>query len=294
MSEAILWSIFAGFMFAIGGIAYKIGANGNVRPIQCAVFLSAVGTVVFGAIGCNEWSFCSLPLFLLSVVIGVTQYWVIVFLRWALNLGPLSPTWCAVSLGFIPVIIYSAVSCGEKISFFQYLSIAATIGAIVSASLSSNGGKSGSSWKQKVLYCIILVLLVVFNSTLSVGLKVASQINVSGTSMSLSDRCGNVILSLVYCTIMICGAIELTAGKKWVFNRNAFWGGALLALGASTGYGLQLFLVDKAPAVTVFALGNTVSILGTALMSVIFFKEKRSKAWYCTIGFSVLAILLNR
>ena len=294
MNEAILLSIFAGFMFSIGGIAYKIGANGNARPIQCAVFLSAVGTVVFGVIGCNEWSFCPFSLFLLSVVIGVTQYWVIVFLRWALNLGPLSPTWCAVSLGFIPVIIYSAVSCGEKISALQYLSIVATIGAIISASLSSHGGKSGSSWKQKVLYCIILVLLVIFNSTLSVGLKVASQFNVPGTSTSLSDRCGNVILSIVYCTIMVCGAIELTVGKNWVFNRNAFWGGALLALGASTGYGLQLFLVDKAPAVTVFALGNTVSILGTALMSVIFFKEKRSKAWYFTIGFSVLAILLNR
>ena len=294
MNEAILLSIFAGFMFAIGGIAYKIGANGNARPIQCAVFLSAVGTIVFGIIGCNEWNFCTLPVYLTGIVIGVTQYWVIVFLRWALQLGPLSPTWCAVSLGFIPVIIYSALSCGEKLSLYQYFSIVSTIGAIVSASLSSNGGKSGTTWKQKVLYCIILVLLVIFNSTLSVGLKVASQIDVPGTSMTLCDRCGNVILALVYCTIMVCGVIELTVGKSWVFNRKAFWGGALLALGASTGYGLQLYLVGKASAVTVFALGNTVSILGTALMSAIFFKEKRSKAWYFTIGFSILAILLNR
>ena len=79
-----------------------------------------------------------------------------------------------------------------------------------------------------------------------------------------------------------------------MLNRNAFWGGALLALGASSGYGLQLYLVDKASAVTVFALGNTVSILGTALMSATIFREKRSKSWYFTVGFSLLAILLNR
>ena len=294
MNEALLLSVLAGFMFSIGGIAYKIGANGKVRPIQCAVFLAAVGTVVFGVIGCNEWRHLNLQVLLIGTIIGFTQYWVIVFLRWALLLGPLSPTWCAVSLGFIPVIVYSALSCGEKISLFQYLSIAATVGAIFSASFSSNGGKSGTSWKQKLLYGIILVLLVVFNSTMSVGLKVASQINMPGTGVLLSDCCGNVILSLVYFMILLCGVIELSAGKKWVLNRNAFWGGALLALGASSGYGLQLYLVDKASAVTVFALGNTVSILGTALMSATIFREKRSKSWYFTVGFSLLAILLNR
>ena len=294
MNQIILLSILAGFMFSIGGAAYKIGANGNVRPIQCAVFLSIVGTLGFGMIGWNEWSVCTLPVLLIGALIGFTQYWVIVFLRWALQLGPLSPTWCAVSLGFIPVIIYSALSCGEKISVFQLFSILATVGAIVSASFCSGGNKVESSWKQKICYCLILILLVVFNSTMSVGLKVASQINLPGTSRTLSDACGNVILSLVYFGIMFCGVIELTVGKKWVFNRYAFWGGALLAIGASSGYGLQLYLVGKASAVTVFALGNTVSILGTALISVLLLREKITLSWYFTIGFSILAILLNR
>ena len=115
-----------------------------------------------------------------------------------------------------------------------------------------------------------------------------------GTQITWSARYGNVIVALVYFTMLVCGVIELTAGKKWVFNRHAFWGGALLALGASSGYGLQLFLVGRASAVTVFALGNTVSILGTALLSVFILREKTSKSWFFTVGFSILAILLNR
>lgn len=294
MNGIILLSILAGFMFSVGGVAYKIGANGNVRPIQCAVFLSAVGTAVFGLLGWNEWANCTLPALLIGTVIGFTQYWVIVFLRWALQLGPLSPAWCAVSLAFIPVIIYSAFSCGEKISACQFFSIAATVGAIISASFSSHGGKGNASWKQKSIYCLILVLLLVFNSTMSVGLKYASQLQVPGTQVPLSEQCGNVILCLVYFMILVCGVIDFTCGKKWVFNRHAFLGGGLLALGASSGYGLQLYLVGKASAVIVFALGNTVSILGAALISVLILREKITKSWYFTIGFSILAILLNR
>ena len=295
MTSVVLLSLLSGVLFAIAGIAYRIGTAGNVLPIQCGVGLSFIGFVGFGLLGINEWQNVDGRLALILVVTGVTQYLVIALLRFAFRIGPLSPVWCAVSLAFVPVIIYAAVVCGEKLSICQYISIAATVGAIISASFSSKGGESKkSSWLTKIIYCLLLVLLVLFNSSLPVTLKLCSQLTFANSSLTYNEGCGNVILSVVYFFIMALGAIELTVKKQWVFNRYAVWGSGLLAFGACSAYFVQLYLVGRASAVVVFALSSTVSILGAALISVLVFKEKISKSWYFTIGFSVLAIILNR
>ena len=296
MTSIILLSLLSGLMFAFAGVAYRVGTLGNVQPNQCGVGLSIIGFLGFGLLGYNEWQHLDWRLALIITVTGITQYLVIVLLRYALKIGPLSPAWCAVSLGFIPVIIYASLGCGESLSVCQYISIAATVGAIVSASFSSkdDGERKKSSWGSKIVYCIILLLLVASNSTLSVALKICSKLTFANSDMTYKAGCGNVILSLVYFFIMALGAIDLTVRKQWVFNRYAYFGGIMLAVGACSAYGLQLYLVDRAPAVIVFALSNTVSILGAALISVFVFREKRTVSWYLTIGFSVLAIILNR
>lgn len=295
MTSIILLSLLAGVMFAFSGIAYRIGTTGNVQPIQCGVGLSFIGFVGFGLIGYQEWQNLDLRLMMIITVTGITQYLVVALLRYAFKIGPLSPVWCAVSLGFIPVIIYSALVHGEQLSIWQYISIAATIGAIISASFTTKDDvKRESSSGEKIIYCLLLLVLVLFNSTLSMALKLCTKLTLADGSMDYTKACGNVILSLVYFFIMALGAIDLTVRKKWVFNRYAWYGSGLLAIGACSGYGLQLYLVDRAPAVIVFALSNTVSILGAALISVLVFKEKITRSWYFTIGFSIAAIILNR
>ena len=67
MTSEVLLALLGGLMFAIGGVGYKVGANGNVRTVQCAAFLSVVGTVVFGLLGWNEWRGASL----FAIVVGV-------------------------------------------------------------------------------------------------------------------------------------------------------------------------------------------------------------------------------
>ena len=295
MTSVILLSLLAGMMFAFSGIAYRIGTTGNVQPIQCGVGLSFIGFLGFGLIGYQEWQNLDFRLLMIITVTGITQYLVVALLRFAFKIGPLSPVWCAVSLGFIPVIIYSALMHGEQLSICQYISIAATVGAIISASFSTKDDeKRESSSGKKIIYCLLLLVLVLFNSTLSMALKLCTKLTLSDGSMDYTEACGNVILSLVYFFIMVLGAIDLTVRKKWVFNRYAGFGSGLLAIGACSGYGLQLYLVDRAPAVIVFALSNTVSILGAALISVFVFKEKITRSWYFTIGFSIAVIILNR
>jgi drug/metabolite transporter (DMT)-like permease len=55
---------------------------------------------------------------------------------------------------------------------------------------------------------------------------------------------------------------------------------------------LLLSLCAQAPAAVVFTINGTIIILGGALSSVIFFKEKITRAWYGTIGFGLLAVIL--
>ena len=77
MTSEVLLALLGGLMFAIGGVGYKVGANGNVHTVQCAAFLSVVGTVVFGVFGWNEWCGASLFAIIIGVVVGVMQYVVV-------------------------------------------------------------------------------------------------------------------------------------------------------------------------------------------------------------------------
>ena len=53
-------------------------------------------------------------------------------------------------------------------------------------------------------------------------------------------------------------------------------------------------LIMTLPAVLVFALSNTTSILAVALLSTLFFGEKRTRDWYLMVALSLLSIVLNR
>ena len=48
------------------------------------------------------------------------------------------------------------------------------------------------------------------------------------------------------------------------------------------------------PAVLVFALSNTTSILAVAVLSTLFFGEKRTRDWYLMVILSLASIVLNR
>ena len=48
------------------------------------------------------------------------------------------------------------------------------------------------------------------------------------------------------------------------------------------------------PAVLVFALSNTTSILAVALLSTLLFGEKRTRDWYLMVILSLASIVLNR
>ena len=54
MTSVILLSLLSGVMFAVAGIAYRVGTLGNVQPNQCGVGLSIIGFLGFGLLGMQE------------------------------------------------------------------------------------------------------------------------------------------------------------------------------------------------------------------------------------------------
>ena len=289
----IIISLIIGVMFAICGTAYKIGSLGNVHSIQSATILSIFGMLFFGIRACSTWENITIWMVIAGLIFGVTQYLAIRLIRVALTIGPLSPAWCASSLSFVPVIIYAGIFMGEKLSILQYFSLAATFGAILSGALGHDGGKHGLSLKNKILYGILLVLILTGASIINIGLKFCSTYIEPGTNVTMLKNGSDVIMVFTYLFLGLSSAIDLTLSKSWRWNKFAYWGGGLLSVGAIGGFALSLAII-QAPAVFVFALSNSASILIASLISTFFMHEKRTVSWYFTVGFSLLAILLNR
>lgn len=282
--------IFSGFI----GIGYRIGSKGKVFPIQTALILDAAGFIFFSTLA--KWQY-DLPLLVwgLGATAGVTQYGTIRILRETLRRGPLSPAWCAIGLSFMPALVYCWFFRGETPTLWQILSVTATVGAIVVASIgnSKNAGNSHKleSKKEGVIYGLLLGVMMVLCGIIYIILKSATFIKYGDST--LFNEFSNQIMALAYLFLALPSLLDLSISRTWQINKYFIAGGVFVAVGGIGSYGIQL-LIMTAPAVIVFALSGVTSVLFASLVSVFVFHEKRSYYWYATVILAVLAILLNR
>lgn len=292
--SAFFLAVVAGVFSAFIGIGYRIGAKGKVFPIQAALILDVVGIIFFSTMG--KWQY-DMPwiVWFFGIFSGLTQYATIRILRAALQRGPLSPAWCAVGLSFVPALVYCWFFRSETPTVCQVLSVMATAGAIIVASIgnakSAGTGHRLESRKEGVVYGILLTAIVVFCGIIYIILKVASYWKFGDTTLVAAF--GNQIMALTYLFIMLPSLVDLSVSKTWHINKYFWFGGFFVMIGGIGSYGLQLLIMD-APAVIVFALTGVVSVLCASLTSVFVFHEKRTYYWYATVILAVLAVLLNR
>ena len=287
-------SILSGVFSAVIGIGYRIGSKGKVYPIQAALLLDAAGIIIFSSLG--KWQY-DLPasVWLCGIIAGLTQYAAIRLLREALQRGPLSPAWCAIGLSFIPVLIYCWFFRGETPTVWQILSVCATVGAIVAASIgnakAAGNGQKLENKKAALIYGILLISILFSSSVIYIILKAASYIRYN--DMTLLGCFGNQIMTITYLFLMLPSVFDLSLSNTWQFNKYFWFGGLLVAVGGIGSFGIQL-LIMNAPAVVVFALSGVTSLLAASLTSVYVFHEKRTVYWYVTVLLAVAAILCNR
>lgn len=282
----------AGLSYALAGIGHKItSAYGNVTTIQNAALCSACGVILFGIRGTAEFSSFSADLLILTMIIGITQYLGMVLLNTALKIGPLSPAWCAISLVFMPAIIFSAIVFDEPLTAWHIVSLFFICGAIYFASGNGKAQKEMKGWKAKLLYGAVLSAMLIFCSLCSIGLKVAFYHHAAGHEQSLLAESKELLMGMMYLCLGICSCIHLSLTKTWVFNRAGWIGGALVSLCTLGAYLLQLMIMEL-PASIVFAMTYSVSVLASGILSTVFFREKRTLNWYLTLACAVTAILL--
>ena len=321
-----LTAVLCGICNSLGGIGCKVGDNGGVHIVQTSVFLGLVGTFFFGIRGCLNSEFAHAPweVWTIAAVVGLLQYLGMILLQKGLQSGSLSLVWCANCLGFMPALLFAHFVYGEPLSWSSVVSLFLIFGAIVSASF---GGKSSVEEKKKfsLSFALILVGILLCFSSPGIALKISyyshgtaspgnwielfSKIHLpNGFGSALKEMyycpqnagndsprwlalASNLFMAVVYFTMVLCGSLDLSLRRAWRWNKYALWGGCMLSFGMLASFTLQISIMGL-PGIIVFALSFSTSILATALVSTFLMGEKRTISWYCTLVFSLGAILM--
>ena len=294
MSGTIL-AVLSGVCMGVSGLSYRLGAKGRAVPVQLMTMLGLGGCLLFAFLVREQWKNFSPLAAAMGAAGGVTQYAAIRLLREAMRRGPLAPPWCAISLGgFVPVIVFSFLFLRERPGVWQISAVLSACAAIVAASLGQSGGGSRSSGiRNMALYGVLLFALLIVTGLLNIVLKYATILPGCRAGENLMQSNGRVLMFFAYVGIALSSGTDLLLSRTWVSNRYAWLGGILLTASGLVTYLMIVSILDL-PAVTVFTLCNTVSILSVALGAAIFLGEKPDRYWYAMLGFSILAILLNR
>ena len=297
MISAIILTIISGIGFGLIGIMFRLGQNKNVIPIHISMIMGLAGAIFFG-VQVNWNQFFSLPtiVIMLPILSALGNLVSMHFTKVSLSKGPLSPLWVAMNLTFLTVIIYSTFMFSEKILPFQYLAI---FSGIICVSFASTLGNSKSNDKLKrsnkdiTIYALALLIVLLGNSAAFVVIKDLSTRVISlNTNTTYMMEFRNSIYFLMYISMAItCLGLALAQKAKPDSYFDLLKIGAVAAIGSIVGM-LLLGFAAALPAAIIFTINGMVSILVGVIVSVVAFGEKRTRAWYGTVGFGILTVIL--
>jgi len=292
-SRPIVLSILSGMSLAVIGVAFGLGQKAGVQPIEIMLVSTGVGSLVFAGKQFQRRQPAPIPLrvWWWGIAAGLSQYLTMRGIGLALQLGPLSPVWCATSMGFIPVSFYSAIRYKERLTILKLGALAAGVGCVVvSALTNSHGGATLASLASTLGYGAVLVAALMLNSLNSIAIKTLGM--TAGPAQPVqTSRDNNLFLPIMYTTCFLAALADLL----WHHNPNlavsAMVGfGAMAAFGSIIGMAL-LAMCASAPAGVVFTLNGITGIVTATLVSVLCLGERAGLGWYGTIGLGIVSIL---
>jgi hypothetical protein len=295
-----LLAILSGISFSLIGIALRLGSDHEIHPLHIVAVSSLMGVIVF-AIRLTAHFGEQIPVlvFALGALAGVSQYVVLHAFKWALNLGPLSPLWCALMLSFIPVILYVGWFRGETVAPVQYGAVGLAVVCVLIASMGQRKDPGGTGrlrprtrWRA-LEYGVVLLAVLLLNSIANICMKELgiTPSELGGTYMS---QYGAAFFATLYLCVQVCVMTDnvVTRRRPGSFR----W---MLILGALTGVGSigGLWLLEvciELPAAVLFTVNSISSILFTCLIGAFYFREPKTLSWYATIATAVVVVLLAR
>lgn len=288
----------AGVGFAVIAVCYRIGQARNVTAPPIAGILSA-----FAMLYCLWGAWHELPVaprlvWVWGIASGLSQYATVRLLTVALRLGPLSPLWCAVALGFVPQTVYALLRFGEPVDTMQVFGLGCGIACVVLASRRGTPSSPGSGQvkhsadgSDKLLYAAVLLGILIVNSLPAMGLKDLSR--ACGPDGRPWSQCfGNTFLLLMYACLGLPVLVEslVVRRQSWPWRR-ALPLGALA--GAGSVFGMTMMaLASELQAAAAFPVMGMVSILLVAVVSVMAFRERADSLWFGVIGLGLASVVL--
>ncbi len=276
--------VLAGFGFGLMNVAYRLGQQRGV-PVQSIAFIvTLVGAAYF--VTCTWHApFWQAPwqAWGLGALVGVSQYALCLLIAVALRHGPLSPLNCAMFLGFVLVILMAWLAWNETLGMLQVVGVAVAVLCVFCASFQSDGDRRKESRPRTprawLLYAGILFGLFVVNALANGAFKYLGMTPASGAE-SYASRYGNQYLTVLYLALGVCLGLDLLLRSepqgplRWRIGL-----GGAAGLGSITGMA-SLRLCASLPAAFTFPVVALTLILGGALVSVFYFGERTTRAWW--------------
>jgi drug/metabolite transporter (DMT)-like permease len=295
----MIWlAIFAGMAFSVTAAAYRAGVPRGVSPQHIMGTCAVVGVAVFGVASLPGLAAGGPPplVLVLAVMSGLSQYALLPLIQVGLRLGPVSVLWCVLMLMFVPVTLYAGMALGESFAAGQWVSVGAAIACVVLAALSQNGSAATSAGRPHTLarrlgYGGLLLILLALNSVMGIALKqLDATPDPAGATCLTHYR--ELFLAVMYLFVLLGvlteGAITRRGPASW---RWTLLLGALAAIGSIGGMTMLVRAVAL-PAAAVFTVCNVSSILTTAVLATVLWRERRTWSWYGALACGILAVVL--
>ncbi|MDD3715771.1 MAG: hypothetical protein PHT46_01565 [Candidatus Marinimicrobia bacterium] len=298
MTGSILLAMLSGVCFSVIGIMMRLGQNKNVVPLHISMCMGIAGALYF-AFQIN-WKAWDVPVYVIIMSLCGTVGMIasMIFSKMSLKRGPLSPLWTATNLTFIVVTLYAALMFGEKIALMQGLALLFGIVCVIFAANLGDQPKdsesAGKGMRIRLEYALLLFLVLLGNSFSFLVIKDLGTRLIPGSetpyiALYRPHMYFFMYSSMALASFLIVKFIDRSkpVSYKWV------WGlGFLAAAGSISGMLMLSSVVDKLPASVVFTLNSICCILVACIVSVTAFREKIKAAWWGTIAFGLIAVVL--
>lgn len=294
LSSGWLPASIGGASFSLMGISYRLGRPRRVPTENVALAIGVAGVVFFGArAGLDALTDAPWFIWALGLTLGVTQYGVVKAIQAALAHGPLSPIWCTVSLHFVPVIVFAHFAFDESMGTLRAFGLATGALCVLLGSLQQRADASPEVAGRHIrwsAYLGLLLTIFLLNSLPPTSVKALAE-NTLADGRTMMDAFGDTLYIGLYAGFAAALAVDRLMARTRVPWRPWLACGAVGAAGSIGGMSLMALCAPH-NATVVFTTMSTVSILVTATVSVVFFRERVTAAWVGMLLAGVLALAL--
>ena len=289
----IFFVLLAGIAFGLMNTVYRLGHQRGV-PAQSIAFIVTLAGTAYCVVSTWPVPFWQVPwqVWGLGIAVGLSQYLLVLLIAAALGHGPLSPMNCAMFLGFVLIILMARLVWNESLSVMQGIGVAVAVLCVIVASFQTDDKPQDNchprTLRAWLVYASILAGLFVVNAVANGAFKVLGMVPTSGPG-SYASLYGNHYLTTLYLTLGVCLSLDIRVrGKpqgplRWRI-------GLGLVAGFSSIVGMSLMrLCASLPAAFTFPVVALTLILGGALVSVFYFGERTTRAWWAMMASGSIA-----